>query len=415
MKENKKQKWLVFTAATLGYGLFYVCRLSLNVVKKPIVDAGYLTETELGVIGSALFFSYAFGKFFNGFLADRMNVRYFMAGSLLISSIVNALLGFAIPFWAFIVLWGLNGWVQSSGGPCSVIALNRWFSDKQRGTVYGFWSSSHNIGEAATYILTAFVVSALGWQFGFWSAACLGALGVVLIFAFLKPAPKTTEMVAETEKKSISVTTQQLSLFKNPIIWLLALASSFMYISRYAVNSWGIYYFQAEKTYSLLEASSLISVSSICGIIGTIFSGWISDTFFNGKRTILAWIASLLNVLSLCLFLFVPHNTVADIASMILFGISIGVLISFLGGLMAVDLAPKEAAGAAIGIIGVASYIGAGVQDILNGYLIESRKIIVDGETIYDFSSIRIFWILAAMTSLALLSFIGIKNRKNNK
>lgn len=96
-----RNKWAVFAAATIGYGLFYVCRLSLNVVKKPIVDAGYLTETELGIIGSALFFSYAVGKFVNGFLADRVNVRYLMAGGLLVATLVNFALGFAVPFWAF--------------------------------------------------------------------------------------------------------------------------------------------------------------------------------------------------------------------------------------------------------------------------------------------------------------------------
>ena len=135
---TNRTKWAVFTAATLGYGLFYVCRLSLNVVKKPIVDTGYLTETELGIIGSALFFSYAIGKFVNGFLADRVNVRYLMAGGLLIATLVNAALGFAVPFWAFVILWAVNGWFQSVGGPCSVIALNRWFTEKERGTVYGF-------------------------------------------------------------------------------------------------------------------------------------------------------------------------------------------------------------------------------------------------------------------------------------
>lgn len=30
----KKLKWQVFISATIGYGLYYVCRLSLNVVKK---------------------------------------------------------------------------------------------------------------------------------------------------------------------------------------------------------------------------------------------------------------------------------------------------------------------------------------------------------------------------------------------
>ena len=67
-------KWSTFLSATFGYGMYYVCRLSLNVVKKPIVDEGIFSETELGIIGSVLFFTYAIGKFTNGFLADRSNI-----------------------------------------------------------------------------------------------------------------------------------------------------------------------------------------------------------------------------------------------------------------------------------------------------------------------------------------------------
>ena len=55
----KRLQWSTFLAATLGYSMYYVCRLSLNVVKKPIVDEGIFSETELGIIGSVLFFTYA--------------------------------------------------------------------------------------------------------------------------------------------------------------------------------------------------------------------------------------------------------------------------------------------------------------------------------------------------------------------
>ena len=40
-------KWSTFLSATFGYGMYYVCRLSLNVVKKPIVDEGIFSETEV--------------------------------------------------------------------------------------------------------------------------------------------------------------------------------------------------------------------------------------------------------------------------------------------------------------------------------------------------------------------------------
>lgn len=198
------------------------------------------------------------------------------------------------------------------------------------------------------------------------------------------------------------------------MIWMLALASAFMYHSRYAVNSWGVYYFEIEKGYNIVTASTLVSVSSVCGIVGTVFSGLLSDKLFHSNRTIPACLFSLLNLLALVLFLFGPqHCEVLDIISMILFGISIGILLCFLGGLMAIDIAPKEATGAAVGVIGIASYIAAGLQDVVSGFLIESRKVIIDGNPIYDFSAIRIFWLSAAFISLLFLIIIWSAKRKN--
>lgn len=72
---------------------------------------------------------------------------------------------------------------------------------------------------------------------------------------------------------------------------------------------------------------------------------------------------------------------------------------------MAVDIAPKNASGAALGVVGIASYIGAGVQDVMSGILIEGNKQVVDGVEVYDFTAINWFWIGAALLStlLALL------------
>ena len=409
---KKNYKWIIFLITTLGYSLFYVCRLSINVVKRPIVDSGYLSETELGIIGGSLFFSYAVGKFVNGFFADRFNIRFLMSGGLLVAALLNLILGMHVLFGVFVVLWGINGWVQSLGGPCSAIALNRWFGDKQRGTVYGFWSASHNIGEAFTFIFIAFVVSMTGWQFGFLSAGMLGIIGAVLIFIFLKPFPHDAiDGDVFVNRKEIGK--KQLSVLKSGTIWLLALSSAFMYISRYAVNSWGVYYFEVEKHYSIVEASGLISISSICGIIGTGFSGVLSDKLFRGKRYIPACLASFMNLIALYLFLYIPDGgKLMDIVAMVLFGISIGILICYLGGLMAIDLAPKEATGAAVGVIGIASYMAAGIQDILSGFFIESKKQIIGGVEIIDFSFIRMFWILSAMVSLLLLICIYYKHHR---
>lgn len=416
METSKKslQRTGVFWAVTIGYGLFYVTRLSMNVLKKSIVDDGFLSESQLGMIGSALFFSYAIGKLVNGFLADRLNIRYFMSFSLLICAIANIFLGLQTTFWLFLGLWAINGWFQSAGAPSSIIALKRWYAEKGLGTVYGFWSASHNIGEAITFTFTAFVVGALGWQWGFFSAGFLGLLGAVMIFFLLVPRPNGGAIpVAESLVVKQNVGVKQLEVLKNPMIWMLAVSSAFMYISRYAVNSWGIFYFEIEKGYTIVEASSLISISSVSGIVGTIFSGFLSDKFFKSNRTIPAVLMSALNLFALTLFLLVPGGYYyIDIISMILFGVSIGVLICFLGGLMAVDIAPAEAVGAAAGVIGIASYFAAGIQDIVSGFLIEGKKTMVNGVQMYNFEAIRYFWIIAAALSLTFLLFIWSRRKK---
>lgn len=408
----KRLRWQVFLSATLGYGLYYVCRLSLNVIKKPIVDAGVLSETELGIIGSGLFITYAIGKFVNGFLADRSNVRRFMSVGLLITALVNLILGFTTSFGVFVALWAVNGWAQAMGAAPCVVSLSRWFGDKERGTFYGLWSSSHNIGEAITFIVTSAIVASLGWQWGFRGAALLALLGFAIVAIFMRDTPQSCGLppiavykgdVTEAEKKQEdekSVGEHQKAVLKNPAVWMLALASAFMYISRYAVNSWGIFYLEAEKGYSIVEASSIISVSSVCGILGTISSGWVSDKFFKGKRNLPAVIFGLMNILGLVLFLFGPSNHVSIIASMIIFGLAIGALICFMGGLMAVDIVSKKASGAALGVVGIASYVGAGIQDLVSGITIQSGKVAGEGTAAYDFSVVSWFWIGAAILSV---------------
>ncbi|MDR0566182.1 MAG: MFS transporter [Prevotellaceae bacterium] len=411
----KRLRWSVFFAATIGYGLYYVCRLSFSVIKKPLINEGLFTESELGVIGSALFFSYAAGKLVNGFLADRVNIKRFLAAGLFVSAAINLLLGLSSLFWVFAMLWGVNGWVQSIGSPACVAGLSRWYTDKNRGSFYGFWSTSHNIGEAMTFIATAFVVSICGWRWGFEAAGLAGMAGALFICIFMhdSPASKGLPAVITGRDAAKSVGATQREVLKNPYVWLLALSSACMYISRYAVNSWGIFYLEAQKGYSTIEASSIISISSVCGVVGTACCGWISDRFFRSSRNLPALLFGVGNTVGVTLFVFVPQGYFAvDVCTMVLFGLCIGALICYLGGLMAVDIAPKKASGAALGVVGIASYIGAGLQDVLSGQLIGGGKTIADGLAVYDFSAVRYFWIGAAALSFLLCAALWKGTKK---
>lgn len=415
----------MFLSATIGYGLYYVCRLSLNVIKKPIVDAGALSEGELGMIGSGPFITYAVGKLCNGFLADRSNIRRFMSSGLLVTALINLVLGFTTSFGFFLVLWALNGWAQSMGAAPCVVALSRWYGNKERGSFYGFWSSSHNIGEALTFIATSAIVATFGWQWGFKGAGLIGLVGFAIVALFMRDTPQSQGLPsiaeykgdiapeAKSEESGKSVGELQKMVLKNPAICMLALASAFMYISRYAVNSWGIFYLEAEKGYTNLEASAIISISSVCGIIGTISSGFVSDMLFKGKRNAPAVILGLMNILGLVLFMYGPKSM--DAVSMVIFGLAIGALICYLGGLMATDVAPKGASGAALGVVGIASYIGAAVHDAISGFAIQSGKTVGGGAAAYDFSTVAYFWVGAAILSVVYTVIVWIMaNRKKN-
>lgn len=436
----KRMQWASFFAITLGYSMYYVCRTSLNVVKKPIMDAGVLDAKQLGVISSALLFTYAIGKFVNGFLADHSNIRRFMATGLLISTVANIVVGLLglitvsqmalsqVAFYIiFAILWAVNGWTQSMGAPPSIVTLSRWYPLSNRGTFYGFFSASHNLGEFFSFLLVGGLVSLFGWQYGFIGAAIAGVIGFLLIVFLLHDSPEAEgmpsvavmageELPSDDKPKSIGLS--QRAVLRNPYVWVLAFASAFMYVSRYAVNGWGVLFLQETKGFTLATATQIISVNALLGIIGTVFSGWLSDVAFKGNRYIPAVTAGVLEVLSLILFAFGGNSAWVNILAMVLFGIAIGVLICFLGGLMAVDIVPREAAGAALGVVGIASYAAAGLQDIASGLLIDGNKTLVsitDGveQYTYNFTPALIFWIVAATLSVLLVCVVWRKARGN--
>ena len=446
VEEAKQEKlfkafgFQTFLAGTIGYSLYYVCRTSLNVVKKPILDSGMLDASQLGVIGSVLLFAYAIGKFVNGFLADHCNIKRFMATGLIVSAAANftlGILGFAsesmptmLLFTLFAIMWGINGWSQSMGAPPAIIGLSRWFPLSKRGTFYGFFSLSHNLGEWLSFLFVGILVSVAGWQWGFVGSSIAGVVGVIVIVFLMhdnpqsKGLPSVEEMSGEAkveEKKQESTGELQKMVLKTPAVWILAAASAFMYIARYAINGWGVLFLQEEKGFSLTEATSIISINALLGIFGTVLSGWVSDKLFRSDRYIPALIFGAMNTGALVLFLFGGDAWWINITAMVLFGISIGVLICFLGGLMAVDIVPRKATGAALGVVGMASYVAAGIQDVVSGWLIDGNSTMIEkldeatGQMVqatqYDFTSVALFWVIASAISF-LLPVLNWKYRK---
>jgi MFS transporter, OPA family, sugar phosphate sensor protein UhpC len=410
----RRHRMRVLIAITLGYGLAYTCRLALSVVKKPLLDEGIFTPIELGLIGSALFYAYAFGKLVNGFLADHANMKVFFAFGLLLSALANIGMGFSTVLWLCVTLWALNGWFQGFGAPAGIVALASWFSNSERGRYYGIWSTAHSLGEGLTFVVVAALVATFGWRFGFWSPGVLCVFVAVAIYILMQDRPRTLGLpdvndwhgdrwgppTARGSRSKLWKT--QLSILALPAIWVLGLASATNYVVRYAINSWGILYLQEGRGYSLVEAGTLMMVNTIAGLVGCILFGYISDKVFNARRPPANLLFGIVELIALILIFFGPQNTAMLYFAFILYGIGLNGLVTSLGGLFGADIVPKVAVGAVMGFIGIFSYIGAGIQENISGYLIQKGSSMVDGVLVYDFSDVIVFWIAASVVSMLL-------------
>ena len=430
----KKLRNRTFWGATASYSLYYVCRMTLSVVKQPLIDGGVLTAGQLGLIGSALLFVYALGKFTNGFIADYCNIRRFMAVGLFISAIVNLVMGAfglfsslagigsAVIFVAFFLLWGINGWVQSMGAPPGIINLSRWFPLSKRGTYYSIFSATPYLGKFLTFILIGVTVGAFGWEWGFIFAAIAGIIGGIIVLVFVsdtpesKGLPSVQQLSGEKPKKADSMPTKELQkiVLRHPGIWIIALSSAFVYITQYAISGWGVLFLQKARDFSLPEATQIIAFSEAFGVAGTIFAGWLSDTVFKGNRVKPVLLSGILCMISLILFLFTKGGYMMNIIYVSFFSLFIGVLYCVVAGLMAVDIVPRKATGAALGIVGISSYVAAAVQDIVSGYLIQGASAVsasAPSSDVYDFPPAAIFWISACLLSF-VLPVLGWKRMK---
>ena len=413
----------------LGYGLGYVCRLAFNVVKKPIMDAGIFTPEEVGFIGSMLLYGYAAGKFSNGFLADYSNVKRFFAAGILISALLNFGMSLSTVVGLSAALWVLNGWFQGFGAPAAVVAMAHWFSNSERGRYYGIWSTAHAIGEGLTYLGIAFLIAAppkglgLPWQWGFWTPATICIIAALLLYRLLQDRPQTLGLPSVAEWKNDGsagmragtfdasrIWKDQLRVLAIPSIWVIALASSSMYVTRYAINSWGNVYLQEIRGFDLFDANLFIFLNTAAGILGCVAFGYMSDKWFNARRPPANLIFGLIELVPLILIFYGPNNSIVLAVALVVYGFGLSGLLASLGGLFAIDIAPKRVAGAAMGFIGIFSYFGAGMQDYISGKLIydsEIRVVFSIGENsptvyIYDYTIPIIFWVGASVVSMLL-------------
>ncbi|MDR1167999.1 MAG: MFS transporter [Heliobacteriaceae bacterium] len=418
----------IFYSCFVGYAVFYLCKKNIAAAL-PVMSAelGY-SNLELGIIGSSLYLTYAFGKFINGVVADRSDVRKFLPTGLILSAIANICFAlsyfvftpgkftfFGLPsatllLWAFAFLWGANGWFQSMGFPPVAKSLTYWFSNSERATKWALWSTSHQTGTFLAVILSGFVIAKFGWQAAFLFPAVTAIFVALWLLNRLRDKPSSiglpdVEDYYEPEKSAAAPpeedNTNYIEILKkhiltNKALWALAIAYIFVYIIRFGTEDWIIKYLVEEKGNPLELASMKLSCLPLFGFFGTICAGFVSDKVFKGMRAPINII--FLSGVVLCLLGLFLNGTNANFIDTAFFTVTghqlVDVikingssLIDFLligftgfftygpqmliGGVCAVESSSKKVASAATGFTGTFGYIGAIFSGVGTGLVID--------------------------------------------
>lgn len=314
-------------------------------------------------------------------------------------------------------LWLVNGFLQGMGVPPCTKTLTQWIAPSELATKMSIWNMSHSIGAGLAMALCGWVVMPhLGvdmsgdpetltriagnlnvdvtdpkvvefaahfgaWRWCFLIPAAVAFTGAFWLFATLKDSPSDVGLPEVVGKKKAMVTTPEEAaehkafvskhVYRNRVIWTLAVTNFFVYIVRFVALDWGPTLLTESKGMSLASATTLMIIFEILGgNLGMVFWGWATDHFFDSKAHHTSLVCMVGAAVSLAAFALLPSG--ADVWT-------IGVPFFFIGffiygpqallGICAAQHATNRAAATANGILGIFGYASTLVSGVGFGYM----------------------------------------------
>ncbi|OAM89802.1 MFS transporter [Termitidicoccus mucosus] len=352
--------------AMIGYIAFYFVRNSLSFAIPAMQADGY-TKTNLGIFITLNGLLYGVSKFANGILGDRANARVFMVTGLVLSAAANIIFGFGTSLIMLGAVWMANGWIQGMGFPPCARLMTHWFPPEQLATKMSIWNTSHSIGMGLASIGCGYIVTHFGWHWGFFGPALLVLLLAATLWLVLRDTPgsvglpeiATTGSTGAISKQSFGEFMRFAGehVFRNPYIWIIAVANFFVYTMRYSVLNWGPTMLTETRHVPLVGAGWMIAAFEISGVAGMLVAGRMTDKLFGGRGARVCLICMVLATLSMLLFWKLWATAPVWLAMLPLF--LAGFFIygpQALVGIAVANLATKRAAATAVGLTGLFGY-----------------------------------------------------------
>lgn len=373
-KDYKYWRIRILYSMFIGYAFYYFTRKSFTFAMPGLIQDLGFDKSQLGILGSILSITYGISKFASGVIGDKTNPRYMMAFGLMLTGIFNICFGLSSSIFFFALFWGLNGWFQGFGWPPCARFLTQWYSHSERGSWWSTWNVSHNVGGFLIPWVAGVALQYFGWRYAMYIPGVLCILVGFFLINRLRDTPQSLGLPPiekyrndcidkiEGEENDKDLTSKQILMdyvFKNPYIWLLAIAYFFVYAVRTGINDWTALFLVESKGYNSIGANGCVSLFEVGGFFGSLAAGWSSDRLFKAKRGPVNVLFSLGMLFFIGLFWLIPEGH-ALIDSVVMFFIGFTIFgPQMMVGMAAAELSHKKAAATSTGFVGFFAYIGA--------------------------------------------------------
>ncbi|NIE73318.1 MFS transporter [Pantoea sp. Ap-967] len=272
----------------------YLDRSALSIANHAISTELGVTPTQMGILLSAFSWSYALAQLPMGALLDRFGVRRTMSLGLALWSGAQLLCGFISSYVHFIWLRVVLGAGESCHFPGGAKVISEWFNIKNRGFGTSVFTSAAMFAPAIAPIILTLILLNFGWRAIFISTGIAGLVLAVVFYALYrdrKDVTLTAEECLELGGEAQSADQGQLtasewkSLLKLPTTWGLILGFVGVIYMLWLYLNWLPSYFEQERGLSLAHTGWVVAIPFLCGALGLLAVGKISDYLTNRGMT----------------------------------------------------------------------------------------------------------------------------------
>ena len=380
--ESQKDGRLLFLTCFIFYTLINTGRLNYSAAASEITLSGFMPKDQAGLISTALFVTYGVGQFINGFISDRLPPFGMVFCGFFFGGIANLAMYAAFmnraPLIVYIVVWALNGYVQSMIWPTMIRIVSMFLPERQRVSAGVGMLASSSAGTVLAYLATTLSMRFFGWRKCFLVPSVLLVVSSIVWLVMTRRFSRLTISYTETDASDVRTSAAKKSADKNKLLPLMissgtifmVIPVAMMAFSRDSIQNWAPTYlselFGTEPFLSVLMST----VIPLVGIFGATLGKIVSDRIRDEMRS--ASLLFLLASLPIAGMAFLPKNLVAMLVM-----ISMTVMFSIGVHTMFVSLVPMRfvscgRSATMTGILNSTAAICGGLSNYISGVIAES-------------------------------------------